>query len=144
MQSFFPTPLNFMSGPLTLRVDDVDTLWECTFEVDGMTCAVCEGTIFNALRAIPGVSSASVSNLLRRADVTFTHPGDGKERAGVLLETIESVGFDAKLGSLRQVGSSSPTRGGGGKGRPPSRICMSVPPPPPPPPPPPLFQARPC
>jgi len=98
---------------LTLRIEE-EVLWECSYEVDGMTCAVCEGTIQNALIAAPGVKNAAVSNLLRRADVTFSH-SEGAVGANYLKDIIENVGFDVKISRLKRgrapaaPPSSSPT-----------------------------------
>ncbi|CAJ1369281.1 unnamed protein product [Effrenium voratum] len=51
------------------------------FQVQGMTCASCTGAVERALRAVPGVSDASVNLLMKRAEVK--HQGvRGAEVAG--------------------------------------------------------------
>lgn len=65
---------------------------EQTYELDieGMTCASCVGRAEKALRAVPGVSEASVNLATERATI--------KARASVesLIEAVENAGYDAK------------------------------------------------
>lgn len=63
-----------------------------TITITGMTCAACLGSITQALEAMDGVSSASVSLLTNSAKITHlpTVP------VSALVETIEDCGFDAK------------------------------------------------
>ncbi|TXD75232.1 heavy-metal-associated domain-containing protein, partial [Ralstonia pseudosolanacearum] len=39
-------------------------------EIEGMTCAACAGRVERALRAVPGVTQASVNLATERARVT--------------------------------------------------------------------------
>ena len=58
-------------------------------DVDGMTCASCVGRVERALKAVPGVQSASVNLATERAEVT----GAAVDRAS-LVKAIEDAGYD--------------------------------------------------
>jgi Au+-exporting ATPase len=58
-------------------------------DVEGMTCASCVGRVERALKAVPGVQSASVNLATERADVT----GTAVDRA-LLVKAVEDAGYD--------------------------------------------------
>ena len=58
-------------------------------DVEGMTCASCVGRVERALKAVPGVQSASVNLATERADVT----GTAVDRA-LLIKAVEDAGYD--------------------------------------------------
>ena len=58
-------------------------------DVEGMTCASCVGRVERALKAVPGVQSASVNLATERAEVT----GATVERA-LLVKAVEDAGYD--------------------------------------------------
>lgn len=58
--------------------------------IDGMTCASCVGRVERALRAVPGVSEASVNLATERATVK------GSVDAATLVRAVEAVGYAAK------------------------------------------------
>ncbi|NTX78765.1 copper-translocating P-type ATPase [Serratia proteamaculans] len=60
--------------------------------VDGMTCASCVGRVERALKAVPGVDSASVNLATERADLTFT--GNADSQAAV--RAIENAGYNVR------------------------------------------------
>ncbi|CAJ1434369.1 unnamed protein product [Effrenium voratum] len=62
------------------------------FQVQGMTCASCTGAVERALRAVPGVSDASVNLLMKRAEVK--HQGVEVQK---LQEAVEDIGFDCEV-----------------------------------------------
>ncbi|GBL52636.1 hypothetical_protein [Candidozyma auris] len=62
--------------------------------VSGMTCGACTSSVTEALEAVPGVESASVSLLTNTASVK--HSGVAVE---TLLRAVEDCGFDAVLDS---------------------------------------------
>lgn len=65
-----------------------------------MTCASCVATIENALRAVPGVGSATVGLLSEQAEVRFDPTCVTPE---ALLQCIEDTGFEAsKLDSSEE------------------------------------------
>ena len=68
------------------------------FNVTGMTCASCSGSITNALEALPGVNAVVVSLLTNQAVVTH----EGLLDAQQIIDTISDCGFEATL-----AGSSS-------------------------------------
>ena len=61
-------------------------------DVEGMTCASCVGRVERALKAVPGVQSASVNLATERAEVT----GATVDRA-LLVKAVEDAGYDARL-----------------------------------------------
>jgi copper chaperone CopZ len=58
-------------------------------EVEGMTCASCVAHVERALKAVPGVETASVNLATERAEVT----GPALDRAA-LVQAVESAGYD--------------------------------------------------
>ena len=60
--------------------------------IDGMSCASCVGRVENAIRAVPGVTFASVNLATERADVAFA--GDSDPLA--IMHAIEQAGYKAR------------------------------------------------
>lgn len=58
-------------------------------DVEGMTCASCGGRVERALKAVPGVQSASVNLATERAEVK----GAAVDRA-LLVKAVEDAGYD--------------------------------------------------
>lgn len=59
--------------------------------VEGMTCASCVGRVERALKAVPGVTGASVNLATERATV------EGSAEAAALIAAVEKTGYEAKL-----------------------------------------------
>ena len=77
---------------VTLKPDTNPTLSSVTrlsLPVDGMTCASCIGRVERALKAVPGVQTASVNLATERADLTFT----GAANPQAAVRAIESAGY---------------------------------------------------
>jgi Au+-exporting ATPase len=70
----------------TLPIAEADKF---VLDVEGMTCASCVGRVERALKAVPGVQSASVNLATERADVT----GTAVDRA-LLVKAVEDAGYD--------------------------------------------------
>ncbi|PSS64828.1 copper-translocating P-type ATPase [Ensifer sp. NM-2] len=64
--------------------------------VEGMTCASCVARVENAIRAVPGVTSASVNLATERADVRF----DGSTKTADIVKAIENSGYGAAEESI--------------------------------------------
>ncbi len=60
-----------------------------TLDVEGMTCASCVGRVERALKAVSGVSSATVNLATERAEIS----GASLDRAA-LVQAVEDVGYD--------------------------------------------------
>lgn len=60
--------------------------------VDGMTCASCVGRVEKALKAVPGISTASVNLATERADITLNDSGDALSA----VRAIESAGYSVR------------------------------------------------
>lgn len=58
-------------------------------DVEGMTCASCVAHVERALKAVPGVATASVNLATERAEVT----GQALDRAA-LVQAVEGAGYD--------------------------------------------------
>ena len=67
---------------------------ETTIElsVSGMTCASCVGRVEKALKAVPGVSNASVNLATERASITAA----GGVPASALIQAVAKAGYEAK------------------------------------------------
>lgn len=59
--------------------------------VEGMTCASCVARVEKAIRAVPGVMSASVNLATERADIHF----DAAANPADIVKAIESTGYGA-------------------------------------------------
>ncbi|BAS90429.1 copper-transporting ATPase HMA5 [Oryza sativa Japonica Group] len=64
------------------------------FEVSGMTCAACAGSVEKAVKRLQGIHDAAVDVLGGRAQVVFYPAFVSEEK---IRETIQDVGFEAKL-----------------------------------------------
>ncbi|MBP1872751.1 Cu+-exporting ATPase [Ensifer adhaerens] len=64
--------------------------------VEGMTCASCVARVEKAIRAVPGVTSASVNLATERADVRF----DATTKAADIVKAIENSGYGAAEESI--------------------------------------------
>src|ERR1051325_2732611 len=67
-----------------------------TIPIEGMSCASCVARIEDGLRAMPGVSKASVNLATERATVEY-HPGETAPSS--IAETIRSLGYTPVLPS---------------------------------------------
>jgi Cu+-exporting ATPase len=63
------------------------------FHVEGMACSSCAGRVDSAIRATPGVTSASVDLEAKRAVVTFSGTADPK----AVIASIVEAGYEADL-----------------------------------------------
>ncbi|MBO9327648.1 ATPase [Achromobacter sp. HZ01] len=70
------------------------TVAETTVElsVTGMTCASCVGRVEKALKAVPGVSGATVNLATERASVTAA----GGVAASALIQAVAKAGYEAR------------------------------------------------
>ena len=59
--------------------------------IEGMTCASCVARVERALKAVPGVTGATVNLATERAHVI------GQADAAALIRAIEGAGYDARL-----------------------------------------------
>ena len=71
------------SGPISIRIE-------------GMTCASCVGRVEKAIRAAPGVATASVNLATERADVTFS----GAPNPQAVISAIEGAGYEAAIETI--------------------------------------------
>lgn len=62
---------------------------EITLSVEGMTCASCVGRVERAIRAVPGVTDATVNLTTEKAQVTLTSP----DLAGDVVSAVEKAGY---------------------------------------------------
>ncbi|MGR3436219.1 MAG: heavy metal translocating P-type ATPase [Shimia sp.] len=76
-----------------------DTTQRVSLPIEGMTCASCVGRVERSLRAVPGVTEASVNLATERADVRF----DGAPDRAALVKAVEDVGYDVPAGSVELV-----------------------------------------
>lgn len=60
-----------------------------TLPVSGMTCASCVGRVERALKAVPGVETASVNLATERADVVFNGPPD----IDAAIQAVSKAGY---------------------------------------------------
>ncbi|WP_374758611.1 heavy metal translocating P-type ATPase [Roseobacter sp. OBYS 0001] len=67
-----------------------------TLPIQGMSCASCVGRVERALKAVPGVSAASVNLAAERADVRFDDAVD----PSALVKAIENLGYQVPSRAL--------------------------------------------
>ena len=75
-------------------------------KVTGMTCGGCVSKIEGALRAVPGVSSATVSLANHEATVQFSEEQTSHEQ---LQSAIEKAGYGVQTSGLA---AAAPVKGG--------------------------------
>lgn len=73
--------------------------YEAIISIGGMSCSSCVGKITSALEEKPWVTSANVGLLTRTATVQFFD----EQRAQELVDTINSLGYDATLEEVEEV-----------------------------------------
>ncbi|UUZ46831.1 heavy-metal-associated domain-containing protein [Massilia sp. B-10] len=74
---------------------------ETTLDVGGMTCASCAGRVEKALRAVPGVSDASVNLATERATVHALHAS-----TAALIAAVEKAWLFGQRPCGRGTGAS--------------------------------------
>ena len=89
-----------MNAPAALRPAPVaasDAALEAvlSLDVEGMTCASCVGVVERALRAVPGVSAATVNLATERAEIL----GRGLDPAA-LAAAVAAAGYGARVAAL--------------------------------------------
>lgn len=62
-------------------------------DISGMTCAACAGRVERALRAVPGVTEASVNLATERARV------QGGAARDALVAAVTAAGYEARVAS---------------------------------------------
>jgi Au+-exporting ATPase len=87
-----------MNAPV--RTTDLSTT--ILLSIEGMTCASCVGRVERALKAVPGVETASVNLATERASITTRSTVDRTK----LIEAIENAGYSVPA---KSVGSIDPT-----------------------------------
>ena len=71
--------------------------------IEGMTCASCVARVEKALRAVPGVSGASVNLATEKASV------QGQAAPGVLMAAVHAAGYEAEI-ALPDAAGAAPAR----------------------------------
>jgi Cu+-exporting ATPase len=69
------------------------------FAIEGMSCASCVARVERAIKAVPGVDTASVNLATERATVTFKDTVD----AAAVLQAIEGAGYEARIETLEML-----------------------------------------
>ena len=67
--------------------------------IEGMTCASCVGRVERALKAIPGVSQASVNLATERASVQT----DGSVPREALVQAIHKAGYEVTAPAAQEL-----------------------------------------
>ncbi len=73
-------------------------------EIEGMTCAACQGFVEKTLSAQPGVLRANVSLVLNQALVDFDPAATSAE---TLIKAVGKTGYRAREGTASQPGNAS-------------------------------------
>ena len=89
----------------TAILERVKAPGETSLAVGGMTCASCAGRVEKALRAVPGVTGASVNLATERAAVQFDGKGPGTVQ---LIAAVEKAGYQASLADVPAPAARSP------------------------------------
>ncbi|HEX4156089.1 MAG TPA: heavy metal translocating P-type ATPase [Acidobacteriaceae bacterium] len=72
---------------------------QTTLTIAGMSCAACQHHVERALRAVPGVDSATVNLLAHTAHLTSAHPLETQP----LINAVRHAGYDAALPSTNET-----------------------------------------
>ena len=83
-----------MGSVTPIRNNDVEAIsaaFSASIPVEGMTCASCVARVEKAIRAVPGVTAASVNLATERADVRF----DAGTKSADIVKAIENAGYGA-------------------------------------------------
>jgi len=83
-----------LSGGCTSEQADAGPTEQTVFEVQGMTCDGCAGTVRTAIEKVPGVKSCDVSWEKNQAVVEADPSVAGPD---AILAAIEETGYDVKL-----------------------------------------------
>ena len=81
-----------------------ETMEQVDLQLTGMTCAACAGRIEKKLNRLAGVT-ATVNYATERASVAFDA---GLASTATLIETVQSIGYDAALPSLNDDPANDP------------------------------------
>ena len=71
-----------------------------SFDIGGMTCASCVARVEKAVRAVPGVTDASVNLALERASVRGTAAPDA------VLTAVRQAGYEASITTAAKAGAA--------------------------------------
>lgn len=71
------------------QVKQFDGMKSLDFSIEGMTCASCVSRVEKAIRAVPGVASASVNLATERARIELSGPTD----VGQIAEAVHKAGY---------------------------------------------------
>lgn len=84
-----------MGSVTPIRTNDLEAMSaaavSASIPVEGMTCASCVARVEKAIRAVPGVTEASVNLATERADVRF----DASTKSADIVKAIENAGYGA-------------------------------------------------
>ncbi|KSV89093.1 heavy metal translocating P-type ATPase [Sinorhizobium sp. GL28] len=84
-----------MGSVTPIRTNDLEAIsaaaLSASIPVEGMTCASCVSRVEKAIRAVPGVTEASVNLATERADVRF----DASTKSADIVKAIENAGYGA-------------------------------------------------
>jgi Cu+-exporting ATPase len=89
----------------TIAAASQQRLRAATIQVGGMTCGACSSTVERALANVSGVQEATVSCVTGLARVKFDAD---VVQADQLLDTVDCVGFDAKMETEEDVSAPAP------------------------------------
>lgn len=71
------------------QVKQLDGMKSLDFSIEGMTCASCVSRVEKAIRAVPGVASASVNLATERARIELSGPTDIRQ----IAEAVRKAGY---------------------------------------------------
>lgn len=72
-------------------------------QLEGMTCATCAGRVEQAIRAVPGVASATVNFAVEQATVYFEPDFDPPNVIREIVPAVEKAGYSASSRSVELV-----------------------------------------
>ena len=81
-----------MSKHSTAKASSNEPRGTLDIPIEGMTCASCVARVEKALKAVPGVSRASVNLATERAAVEFS----GAPDLSAVVRAVDAVGYSAR------------------------------------------------
>ncbi|KAG0584573.1 hypothetical protein KC19_3G219000 [Ceratodon purpureus] len=91
--SRYPSMPSYPASPSRGEID-VSEIRTARFQVTGMECAACAGSIEKAVKRLPGIEEATVAVLQNRAQVVY-RPAFVQEES--IREAIDDAGFEAVI-----------------------------------------------
>ena len=80
----------------------VESLWQATLAISGITCAACVNTITEELKKKDWIRDVSINLIAHNATIGFL----GEQHKDDIVESIQDIGYDATIDSITHMDAS--------------------------------------